>query len=934
MASQPDPEQVPFWRALLSQRRTVRFGNFAWLSIDTLLLASNDQIIKKIEDHRTGASVVDRRRMRWVAQQRDRGVRAEEPVSLPHCRGLLMLGDPGEMDASQYVLVKDLATKCQELKQRSIDSVLLMSDVVYPAGDVNTWADAVYLPYYGLPKGAWQDAESQTTNLDTNPNGQNALAAPFAGMRVFAMPGNHDWYDGLNGFMYHACGAEPLPEIAYEDNELSWRARAVRRWWRNPAEPERELLWDLREDAQNIGHPVKAGDDFIKRAAVNPARTEDGLPNVKGPYYALDLGGQPGAPLLRVVVVDTGVSASIDLEQAAVVRRWLSTPGVPKVLVTGVPLMVNNKLRTIPIAQAQARDERDRRLFRLPDGTPASVPHSLLDLMRDGQGVIATIAGDTHNYQRIQNRLDGGDELVVGKKWKTGLPPVQIVAGGAGAYLSATHVIDKSRGVRSVEQVNAENAKDREDGNKPLEPDAGGNWTVNRLREYPEREESVVHYFKNLRGPWYFALLSLLLVVAGLLTWWASRTPTAPHAGRELVVHALVVLVPLLWAVALYFLARSKSWKRGLLYTLVGAGLLGIANISYHYAWGKVSVGSVAVGVAAMVFTTTALLGPSLIRAVPDLIRVWPVRVVALGLVVALQRGTGEAPLRFIAYALAAYALLLGAGRILNSSVQELQRRHLIRPSTPGACALFVLQAMPTVTTAGGIFVAAAVFPGQLLEAFGLPRDLAGLIRRDTLSVDVVALLLLPLFGLGLPLWKQRRTVPKWLLTAPLLTGVAVGFLAGIWVVKTDGGWSSAITASLTSLVIVALLEAAVLLFFGAWQALPANDARVAAALKLRDGDEARRSDLATAARMVISSIPSIDSMAEATTPPFHKNILTLEVRQETSDSSTKPITVVTLTAESLDDESRDDDSNSGFQFLDQVTIRYEPDGSVTPPGP
>ena len=38
------------------------------------------------------------------------------------------------------------------LKDQGVDTALLMSDVVYPAGDVNQWADAVYLPYFGLPR--------------------------------------------------------------------------------------------------------------------------------------------------------------------------------------------------------------------------------------------------------------------------------------------------------------------------------------------------------------------------------------------------------------------------------------------------------------------------------------------------------------------------------------------------------------------------------------------------------------------------------------------------------------------------------------------------------------------------------------------------------------------------------------------------------------
>ena len=99
--------------------------------------------------------------MRWVAEQRDRGVRSEVPIRLHDTTGMLFLGDPGEMDASQYVLVRDLGLVANSLLGMGVDTALLMSDVVYPAGDVNQWADAVYLPYYGLPANAWAEAATK-----------------------------------------------------------------------------------------------------------------------------------------------------------------------------------------------------------------------------------------------------------------------------------------------------------------------------------------------------------------------------------------------------------------------------------------------------------------------------------------------------------------------------------------------------------------------------------------------------------------------------------------------------------------------------------------------------------------------------------------------------------------------------------------------------
>jgi hypothetical protein len=60
--------------------------------------------------------------------------------------------------------------------------MVLLSDVVYAAGDVNQYLEKFYKPYGGY----------------LNP--------------IYAIPGNHDWYDGLDGFMFHFCGAEPLAQ--------------------------------------------------------------------------------------------------------------------------------------------------------------------------------------------------------------------------------------------------------------------------------------------------------------------------------------------------------------------------------------------------------------------------------------------------------------------------------------------------------------------------------------------------------------------------------------------------------------------------------------------------------------------------------------------------------------------------------------------------
>ena len=75
--------------------------------------------------------------------------------------------------------------------------VMIASDVIYPAGDVDDYYDGVYRPY-----------------RSADPNFR--VDVPLLGL-----PGNHDWYDGLAGFMYHFTGQDRLPAAAYAPQGLS-----------------------------------------------------------------------------------------------------------------------------------------------------------------------------------------------------------------------------------------------------------------------------------------------------------------------------------------------------------------------------------------------------------------------------------------------------------------------------------------------------------------------------------------------------------------------------------------------------------------------------------------------------------------------------------------------------------------------------------------
>lgn len=98
----------------------------------------------------------------------------------------VVVGDPGEGDASQLIL-KDQILEVSN--QPDVKFVMISSDVVYPTGALRDYERKFWMPFKGVKK------------------------------PVYAIPGNHDWYDALDGFV--ATFFEP------EAARAAMRARAA-----------------------------------------------------------------------------------------------------------------------------------------------------------------------------------------------------------------------------------------------------------------------------------------------------------------------------------------------------------------------------------------------------------------------------------------------------------------------------------------------------------------------------------------------------------------------------------------------------------------------------------------------------------------------------------------------------------------------------------
>ena len=208
----------------------------------------------------------------------------------------LLLGDTGEGDISQYAPMSVI-----ESVAPGTDFMVICSDVIYPAGGTLEYAYKLCWPYRDYPR------------------------------PIYALPGNHDWYDSLRGFMAYFCGQTSAPPRLRRS--LFSRAGLVDRLWLDESEPDdpdkRQYLETLRQDSSQQAR----------------------LP---GPYYRISTGP------LDLIAIDTGIDGTIDATQGDWLRQVSRSPK-PKVLLTGKPIYVNGRPPSLPDRRRPAGHRRRHR---------------------------------------------------------------------------------------------------------------------------------------------------------------------------------------------------------------------------------------------------------------------------------------------------------------------------------------------------------------------------------------------------------------------------------------------------------------------------------------------------------------------------------------------------------------------------------------------
>ena len=317
--------------------------SFSWIDPRPLLASRNDKLARAAV---LGVDPTNDERRRWIAALGAAGADPRIDRTDLEQVSFVLAGDTGEGDMSQCVTVPLL----DRLSEQT-DFMVIASDVIYPAGGAETYVPNFYDVYDGYRR------------------------------PIYAVPGNHDWYDGLTGFMFHLCGVEdapPAPRVP-----LLSRARLRELLWHRPRPLDvatRERLRALREARPATGQPA--------------------------PYWLLDTGP------LQLVGIDTGITGAIDRDQAAWLRRVSAASPKPKILITGKPLYVDGRHHPGPI-----------------EGEPDA---SVDAIVRErAHNYVAAIGGDIHNYQRYPVEVEPGRTLQY------------LVSGGGGAFMHATHTIPR-----------------------------------------------------------------------------------------------------------------------------------------------------------------------------------------------------------------------------------------------------------------------------------------------------------------------------------------------------------------------------------------------------------------------------------------------------------------------------------------------------------
>ncbi|HEX4796892.1 MAG TPA: metallophosphoesterase [Humisphaera sp.] len=320
----------------------------------------------------------------------------------------IVIGDTGEGDASQHALRDQfLALGAHP----DIKFLVVSSDVIYPQGVMSDYEAKFYLPFKGF------------------------------GKPIYAIPGNHDWYDSLEAFAANFFQPEA--------------ARATMR-----ARRRADHLLTTTTEARVDGMVDQAA--FLRQQYGVQCAAQ------RGPFFEVQTKG------FALIAVDTGILRTIDSQQWLWLRAAMErSRGKFKMIIPGHPIYT--------AGHDVGEDDKGYAAFH--------------QFLRESSVDVA-MAGDTHDFEfyREAYKFDGHDRQML-----------HFVNGGGGAYISIGTALDWPKKPpmddtafypRTDDEV-AKLAVEVPRWKLPLW------WWVHRLNAWPSSPEALAAAFASNRAPFF-----------------------------------------------------------------------------------------------------------------------------------------------------------------------------------------------------------------------------------------------------------------------------------------------------------------------------------------------------------------------------------------------------------------------------------------------
>ncbi|KAL1353818.1 hypothetical protein HN51_042409 [Arachis hypogaea] len=147
------------------------------------------------------------------------------------------MADTGDGGNSSYAVARLLAQpQLRTVKDDSVvklkrgDLLIIGGDLAYPNPSAFTYERRLFVPFeYALQPPPWYKAEQIAVNKPEVPDG--AELKNYKGPQCFVIPGNHDWFDGLQTFMRYICHRSWLGGWLMPQKKSYFALELPKRWW-------------------------------------------------------------------------------------------------------------------------------------------------------------------------------------------------------------------------------------------------------------------------------------------------------------------------------------------------------------------------------------------------------------------------------------------------------------------------------------------------------------------------------------------------------------------------------------------------------------------------------------------------------------------------------------------------------------------------------